>query len=253
MGHGARRSSFSDGDQVRLMVYVADLELEVDRLRRQGQFIQEGLRSTLKQLRQSCKDADQQSPTPRVPEGVMQAADDLQALLQDFREPPGYHPAHDQVATIALRPLLEQVFRWQQRLTDARATVLQLELDNEYLEWFPARLRHILDNLLSNALQARDLDKTDGWVRITLHTTSDRYEITILDNGIGMPLAAIPEAFEFFYRAAPLRTTGMRSSLAIVKLLVEQSGGSMTVESKAEQGSTFTVVLPRYDRDDYLT
>jgi len=41
--------------------------------------------------------------------------------------------------------------------------------------------------------------------------------------------------------------------LGVVKLLVEQSGGSLTVDSGEGQGTTFVVVLPRYDVADYLT
>ena len=44
----------------------------------------------------------------------------------------------------------------------------------------------------------------------------------------------------------------MGVGLAVVKLLVEQSGGTLTVDSGEGQGSTFVAVLPRYDVDDYL-
>jgi signal transduction histidine kinase len=40
--------------------------------------------------------------------------------------------------------------------------------------------------------------------------------------------------------------------LAVVKLLVEQSGGSLAVDSGEGQGTTFVVVLPRYETEDYL-
>lgn len=59
--------------------------------------------------------------------------------------------------------------------------------------------------------------------------------------------------FELFYRAAPTRAAGLGIGLPVVKMLVEQSGGTLTVESGEGQGTTFTLVLPRYDVDDYLT
>ena len=51
---------------------------------------------------------------------------------------------------------------------------------------------------------------------------------------------------------APARAAGLGVFLAVVKLLVEQSGGTLTVESGEGQGTTFMAVLPRYDVDDYL-
>src|SRR6188474_3455120 len=101
-----------------------------------------------------------------------------------FRSPPGYHPAHDQVIAIAVRPLAEQVFRWQQRLEGAPKVALQLDLGSEHVEWFPARLRHILDNLFSNSLRYRDADKAESWVRVGLRVSPRSYEFRVSDNGL---------------------------------------------------------------------
>ena len=58
--------------------------------------------------------------------------------------------------------------------------------------------------------------------------------------------------FELFYRAAPARAAGLGVGLAVVKLLVEQSGGTLAVDASEGQGTSFVVVLPRYDVDDFL-
>jgi len=170
-----------------------------------------------------------------------------------MREPAGYHPTHDQVVAIAVRPLAEQVFRWQQRLEGAPQVILRLELETEHVEWFPARLRHILDNLLSNALKYRDPGKAESWVRLGLRASPNDYELRVSDNGIGLPREGRPEMFELFYRAAPIRAAGLGVGLAVVKLLVEQSGGTLSADSGEGQGTTFVAILPRYDVDDYLT
>src|SRR5262249_39341429 len=135
-----------------LLAYVADLELEVDRLRKQGQFVRHEVRETLKRVNVLCAQPPGAGDPPAPLGEVAQAVRPLGAVLRELQEPPGYHPAHDQVVAIAVRPLAEQVFRWQQRLAGAPGAVLQLELESEHVERFPARLRHILDNLLSNAL-----------------------------------------------------------------------------------------------------
>jgi hypothetical protein len=46
-------------------------------------------------------------------------------VLRDRRDPPGYHPARDQVTAVAVRPLAGQVFRWQQRLQEAAGVALR--------------------------------------------------------------------------------------------------------------------------------
>ncbi|MBX9579204.1 MAG: hypothetical protein K2X87_02760, partial [Gemmataceae bacterium] len=103
----------------RLLAYVADLELEVDRLRRQGRFIEKTATATLVRILRLCTGAAPGDPLPTLAE-VETAARGLVEVVKDLHDSPGYHPAHDQVVAVAVRPLVEQVFRWQQRLTGAR-------------------------------------------------------------------------------------------------------------------------------------
>ena len=119
-----------------------------------------------------------------------------------YYEPSGYHPAHDQVVAIAIRPLIEQVFRWQQRLLAAQHAVLQIELESECVEWFPARLRHILDNLISNALRYRDPEKNEMRVSLGLRVLPEAYELRVSDNGLGMPRDMRAEVLELYYRSS---------------------------------------------------
>jgi signal transduction histidine kinase len=235
-----------------LLAYVTDLELAVDRLRKQSQFIRHEVRETLKRVRLLCADAAAEGTAPNPVVEIGQAATHLAAVIRDLQDPPGYHPAHDQVVAVAVRPLIEQVFRWEQRLAGAPPVMLRLDLEQEYMEWFPARLKHILDNLLSNALKYRDPQKAGSWVQVELRGSPEEYELRVSDNGIGLPPDDRAHMFELFYRAAPTRAAGLGVGLAIVKLLVEQSGGTLTVDSGQGQGTTFAVVLPRYDMNDYL-
>lgn len=236
-----------------VLAYVADLELEVDRLRKQRQFLHHEVWETLRRVQSLCIDARQAgNEVPPLPE-VQQAVQQLSAVMRDLQEPPGYHPAHDQVIAIAVRPLAEQVFRWQQRLLSAPEVVLRLELESEHVDWFPARLRHILDNLFSNALKSRDPDKDQAWVHLQLRVSPEGYQFRVTDNGIGLPAANGDQMFELFYGAAPARAAGLGVGLPVVKMLVEQSGGTLAVECGEGQGATFTLVLPRYEVDDYLT
>jgi len=232
-----------------LLAYVADLELEVDRLRKQGQFVQHQVRGTLKQIRSLCADA---TGTANPLADIAHTAKQLAEVIHDLQEGSGYHPSHDQVIAIAVRPLIEQVFRWQQRLEDAPNVVLRLELESEHVEWFPARLRHILDNLLSNSLKYRDPAKVESWVQLAVRVSPEGYEFRVSDNGVGLPKGEHNPVFDLLHRAAPVKAAGLGVGLAVVKQLVQQSGGTLMVDSGEGQGSTFVAFLPRYDVADYL-
>jgi signal transduction histidine kinase len=236
----------------RLLPYVADLELEVDRLRRHNRLVHQEVRATLEHLRDittfPAEPAGGLAPLAEAGRAVAR----LTATLADLRDPPGYHPAHDQVIAVAVRPLAERVFRWQNRLQGADRVTFRMDLEAEHVEWFPARLRHVLDNLFSNALKYRDPAKADQWVRLEVRATVEGYEIRVSDNGLGMPPDDRDRVLDLVHRSAAARAAGLGVGLAAVKWLVEQSGGSLTVTSGEGQGSTFVVVLPQYDKNDYL-
>jgi signal transduction histidine kinase len=235
----------------RLLPYLADLELEVDRLRTQAQFLQLEVTESVVRIRRLCAEAPL-GTHPALAE-VDHAAAHLAEVAADLREAAGYHPAHDQVVAIALTPLIRRVFRRQQRLKGAPDVALRLELGCDGVEWFPARLHHLLDNLISNALKYRDAAKSEAWVRIALREMPDGYELRVSDNGVGLPGDDASGMLDLFYRAAPARDAGLGVGLAVVKMLVEQSGGSLGLESEPGWGATVTAVLPRYDVTDFLT
>jgi signal transduction histidine kinase len=235
-----------------LMSYAADLELEVDRLRRRDQFLQQAAAKFVQRLQHACH---AQSPAPftvNTLDGIGEDTRQFRALLHDLSEPPGYHPAFDQVIDIAIRPLTEQVFRWQQRLNDVPRASLRLDLESEHLAWFPSRLRHILDNLISNALRFRDADKGEVRVGLSLKLRALGYELQLSDNGLGMSANQSEGALDLFCRAAPARAAGLGVGLAVVKLLVEQCCGSVSITSGDGHGTIVTVLLPRYETGDHV-
>jgi signal transduction histidine kinase len=233
----------------RLLAYVADLELEVDRLRRQSRFLERQATTTLTRILQLCTDPAAGAPLPTLGE-VEATARGLVEVVRDLHDPPGYHPAHDQVVAIAVRPVAEQVFRWQQRLAGAAGVELCLELAPDHVDWFPARLRHILGNLFADALRYRDPDAAGPWVSLGLRATSGEYELRLSDNGFGPP-AGGGRALDLFYRP-PGRLSGLGAGLAVVRLLVEQSGGTLTTVPRPGRGVDIVITLPRYDLLDYL-
>lgn len=235
-----------------VMLYAAELELEVDRLRRRDQFLEQESLDHVRKIIRLCNDAGPAQDAASALAAVVKACDQYSELLRDVNEPPGYHPAFDQVIAIAVRPLAEHVFRWQQRLSGASDAVLRLDLQREHIDWFPARLRHILDNLISNALRYRDPNKGETRVGLTLRRLNEGYELQFSDNGLGIPGDQAAVMLELFYRAAPTRAAGLGVGLAVVKLLVEQCCGTISVTSGEGQGTSVRVVLPCYGLQDHV-
>ena len=107
-------------------------------------------------------------------------------------------------------------------------------------------LDRILVNLVGNAVK---YTPSGGRAIVGLCQTGDEVFVTVADSGIGIPPEALPHLFEEFYRAPNARSakiTGTGLGLAIVKELVEQYGGTISVESAVDQGTTFTVIFPAY-------
>jgi signal transduction histidine kinase len=106
-------------------------------------------------------------------------------------------------------------------------------------------MTQVLFNLLSNAIKYSNSDAD-----ILLETQEkDGYAgFLIRDQGIGIPEDELPYIFERFYRADKSRnrlTGGSGIGLTIVKSIVEAHGGYVSVESRLQEGSCFTVMLPK--------
>ncbi|MBC7883003.1 MAG: PAS domain-containing protein, partial [Anaerolineae bacterium] len=103
-------------------------------------------------------------------------------------------------------------------------------------------LKQILTNLLSNALKYSAAEST---VRLEVALQSTEVIFKVVDQGIGIPDQDLEHLFEPFYRGRNVnKVPGSGLGLAIVKRLIEMLEGQISVESRLDQGTTFTVVLP---------
>lgn len=108
-------------------------------------------------------------------------------------------------------------------------------------------------NLVANAIS---YSETGSSVSVTTRVEDGMVEVSVVDQGIGIPQAEIDRIFERFYRVDPARhrsTGGTGLGLSIVKHVAATHGGDVRVWSQEGQGSTFTLTLPLHDPDANIT
>jgi signal transduction histidine kinase/DNA-binding response OmpR family regulator len=101
----------------------------------------------------------------------------------------------------------------------------------------------IVLNLLSNAFKFTLL----GEISVELRSAGETFELIVSDTGTGIPAEELPHVFERFHRVKDSRGRSYEGSgigLALVQELVKLHGGSVSVASELNRGSTFTVTIP---------
>ena len=109
----------------------------------------------------------------------------------------------------------------------------------------PEQITAAVANLVANAVTYSEEDST---VLVNVKAVDDMVEISVVDQGIGIPDSEMERIFERFYRVDPARhrsTGGTGLGLSIVKHIAATHGGDIRVWSVEGQGSTFTLSLPR--------
>lgn len=108
-----------------------------------------------------------------------------------------------------------------------------------------ASIGEVLGNLIDNALK---YSNEGGVVTVTAKPAGETVEVSVIDEGIGMPSNVMSNLFHKFYRSHRSRETiaGTGIGLYICKAIVESHGGSISVRSVEGEGSTFSFTLPIY-------
>jgi signal transduction histidine kinase len=192
---------------------------------------------------------DQQSEMVRRMKRLVGTAQGTAAELVDLaRVDAGEYPIDRHEANIAAT-VHEIVDDYQARATQ-KSIQLTFETPSETIVAVtdPLRVRHIVENLLSNALK---YTPERGAVRVVLTldesvATRRTARIAVYDNGPGIPPEYRERIFEAFFRVPSAEKTvpGSGLGLAISRRIARLLGGDITVDPADGQGSVFTLVLP---------
>ena len=149
------------------------------------------------------------------------------------------------VSRCTVRELVEElVFMIDPQAVEKKIALLnQVSVDLPLITTDPNKLRHILQNLIGNAVKFTE----QGQVTVAAEVQGSEMVIAVTDTGIGIAADQIPRIFDEFRQAddgTARKYGGTGLGLAIAKKYAQFLSGLITVESTLGQGSTFTLRLP---------
>ena len=148
-----------------------------------------------------------------------------------------------------LAELVEEVFGCLVRDFSRDGITVDVQIADDLEVWaVPAQIQQLLMNLILNAREA--MLRRGGILRIKGETSEREVEITVSDTGEGIEASDLKEIFEPFFTTkkdgnSPSGRLGSGLGLALCKRVVEAHDGTISVQSKPAEGSTFKIVLPR--------
>lgn len=154
-----------------------------------------------------------------------------------------------QVATTptSLSSVIKETLHRTDKAKKAKKITIKDKTKDLTLKADPHSLTELLVILVDNAIKYSPAGAT---VYLSSSVQGKLGHISVKDEGIGIKATDLPRIFERFYRAEASRsktqTEGYGLGLAIAKKIADSLGGSITVKSAPDKGSTFTVSIPTY-------
>lgn len=151
---------------------------------------------------------------------------------------------------VNLHALVESAMQGCRTEIDAQHFQVRMEIarDLPVVMGDVAMLRRAVQNLLSNAIKYSGISRGLS-VRVATAPPGHGQQVwlTVQDGGLGIDPAELPRIFQPFYRSRDARARQIRGTglgLSLVRKIVEQHGGTVTVDSQPGHGSSFTIRLP---------
>ncbi len=142
------------------------------------------------------------------------------------------------------RKLLEECVELIATAANDKGVMVVADVDKDHpaVPLDPDGMHQVVMNLLSNALDA--VTPQEGLIRLVCHYDPDNRQtlIEVIDNGSGIPETMMKHMFELFHSTKGNRGTGI--GLAVARKIVEEHEGSISVQSRPGEGTTFTIRLP---------
>jgi signal transduction histidine kinase len=194
-------------------------------------------------------DADQTSRAIHVLE---RNVEQLVSLTRKLESVARIHQTDDNpvVQEVSAGTIAHETARQLRDMAEAEGVEIRVSQDLPTLVVDVGRLELILVNLISNGIKYADAGKAERYVQIDgRRNEAGGAELTVADNGIGIPKDALGRIFQRFSRAHAERrelshVSGMGLGLSIVDDCVHSLGGTIRLESEEGVGTRFVVSLP---------
>ncbi|MDQ4108501.1 MAG: ATP-binding protein [Actinomycetota bacterium] len=201
------------------------------------------IRAAAEMLREAQR--DDPVSAARFARTLEQESERLSGIVADLLDLSRLEAGGDQDDSVHLDALVaEEGHRFEDR---ARASQLTLDVRTEQVPAVRGSERDLalmVGNLIDNAIR---YTPGGGTVQVSVVSSDADVRIRVADSGIGIPQRDLTRVLERFYRVDPgrsRRSGGTGLGLSIVRHVVENHGGSVSVESELGRGTTVDVVLP---------
>ena len=166
----------------------------------------------------------------------------LDRTLMDLIELARTRKGASKMSLINLKTLIEEIMYSLKHVPDFSRINFEIKIDhNVEIVADKVLMLSVFQNLIHNAINY--CNHQSPWVRIRVISKAKGIELEVADNGKGISDKIKHRVFEMFYRGHP-DSTGSGLGLFIVKNALEKMKGTISFESKTEQGTIFTVFIP---------
>ncbi|MEW6405837.1 MAG: HAMP domain-containing sensor histidine kinase, partial [Chloroflexota bacterium] len=147
---------------------------------------------------------------------------------------------------VSIARVVEDVMASFEDMAKRKGVKLKTKLgkDELYVDADGAKIAIALSNLIKNAITFTD---KGGQVLVKGELAPGYVQVSVMDNGVGIPARDMPRVFERFFQVESHLTRrhgGMGLGLSVAKVMIEMHGGRIWAESVEGRGSNFTFVLP---------
>jgi PAS domain S-box-containing protein len=170
----------------------------------------------------------------------VEAMKQMVAAFSEYAKVPELH-----LSELDLAALIRQVSDLYHAQDPRVAFGLSLDPKASMLEADPGRIRQLLNNLLTNSLEALD-GRENPVIMIETKRAGDQIVLTVVDNGPGFQGGLLEQAFDPYVTTKP-KGTGL--GLAIVRRIVEEHGGQVEVDNAPQGGARIRITLPAAPRE----